>query len=141
VALPAVGDVIRYAYLWSHERRAGREDANKDRPAAVVAVIRRDDSRDEVAVFPITSAPPAMAGAGVEIPPRTRRRLGLQDEPCWIIVTEVNVFAWPGPDLRAADSSDSVIHGALPDRLMQQVRDAFATWRRRAAVPTIRRSG
>lgn len=46
--LPAVGDVIRYAYLWSHESAAGREEATKDRPAAIVALLRGDDGRDEV---------------------------------------------------------------------------------------------
>jgi hypothetical protein len=70
--LPAVGDVIRYAYLWSHESGAGREEGTKDRPAAIVALLRGDDGRDEVVVFPITSSPPTDAAAGVEIPVATR---------------------------------------------------------------------
>ncbi|WP_156910168.1 hypothetical protein [Rubritepida flocculans] len=55
-ALPAVGDVIRHAYLWSHEHAAGREEGSKDRPAAVVALVRGEDGRDEVVVFPITGS-------------------------------------------------------------------------------------
>ncbi|MFN7594459.1 MAG: hypothetical protein ACK5PU_02475 [bacterium] len=74
LVLPAVGDVIRYAYLWSHESAAGREEATKDRPAAIVALLRGDDGRDEVVVFPITSSPPADVAAGVEIPAATRDR-------------------------------------------------------------------
>ncbi len=46
--LPAVGDVIRYAYLWSHESGAGREEGTKDRPAAIVALLRGDEGRDGV---------------------------------------------------------------------------------------------
>ena len=46
------------------------------------------------------TSPPADVAAGVEIPAATRDRLGLQDGPCWVIVTEVNIFVWPGPDLR-----------------------------------------
>lgn len=140
-ALPAVGDVIRYAYLWSHEHDEGREEGSKDRPAAVVAVVWGAEGRDEVVVFPITSTRPEEAGAGVEIPPATRVRLGLQREPCWVIVTEANLFAWPGPDLRRTESGEtSFVYGSLPSALMQQIKQAFAAWRRRGVVRTIRRT-
>ena len=36
----------------------------------------------------------------VAIPATVRQRLGLDEERSWIVVTEANVFAWPGPDLR-----------------------------------------
>jgi hypothetical protein len=29
-----------------------------------------------------------------------RAHLGLDAERCWIMVTEINRFIWPGPDLR-----------------------------------------
>lgn len=45
----------------------------------------------------------------------------------WIVLTEVNVFAWPGPDLRsitgAADGPAD--YGYLPRRLFRAVRDRF----------------
>ena len=117
--LPAVGDVIRYAYLWSHESGAGREEGTKDRPAAIVALLRGDDGRDEVVVFPITSSPPTDAAGGVEIPAATRDRLGLQDGPCWVIVTEVNIFVWPGPDLRRPENAnDGFFYVTLLDALL-----------------------
>jgi hypothetical protein len=71
-----------------------------DRPAAIVALLRGDDGRAEIVVFPITSSPPPDAAAGFEIPAATRDRLGLQDGPCCAIVTEVNIFVWPRPNLR-----------------------------------------
>jgi hypothetical protein len=139
--LPAVGDVIRYAYLWSHESGAGREEGTKDRPAAIVALLRGDDGRDEVVVFPITSSPPAEAAAGVEIPAATRDRLGLQDGPCWVIVTEVNIFVWPGPDLRRPENpNDGFVYGSLPHALMLRIKQSFAAWRARGRVRAIRRS-
>jgi hypothetical protein len=139
--LPAVGDVIRYAYLWSHESGAGREEGIKDRPAAIVALLRGDDGRDEAVVFPITSSPPPDAAAGVEIPAATRDRLGLQDGPCWVIVTEVNIFVWPGPDLRRPENAnDGFVYGSLPHALMLRIKQSFAAWRARGRVRAIRRS-
>ncbi|WP_205963691.1 hypothetical protein [Roseicella aquatilis] len=92
-------------------------------------------------MFPITSTRPEEAGASVEIPPATRARLGLQREPCWVIVTEANLFAWPGPDLRQTESGETgFVYGILPAVLMQQVKLAFAAWRRRGGVRTIRRT-
>ena len=158
-ALPAIGDVIRYAYLWSHEHAAGREEGSKDRPAAVVALLfilddvdahvaqavvallRGENGRDEVVVFPVTSTAPVEDGAGVEIPAATRARLGLQSEPCWVVVTEANVFAWPGPDLRRPETSENgFVYGSLPHALMATIRQAFAAWRARKGARTIRRT-
>jgi hypothetical protein len=133
--------VICYAYLWSDEHAAGREEGRKDRPAAVVALLRGEDHRDEVVVFPITSTPPAHTGAGVAIPPATRARLGLQPEACWVIVTEVNIFVWPGPDVRRPKTGeDDFVYGSLPRALMLRIRQAFAEWRARAGVQAVRRT-
>jgi hypothetical protein len=140
-ALPAVGDVIRYAYLWSHEHAAGREEASKDRPCAVVALLRRAEGQDEVVVLPITSTPPEEPGAGVEIPAGTRARLGLQREPCWVVVTEYNLFVWPGPDLRPTEGGTGPFtHGPLPARVMAEIREALAAWREKRRITAIRRT-
>ncbi|WP_337875689.1 hypothetical protein [Elioraea sp.] len=140
-ALPAVGDVIRYAYLWSHEQAAGREEGSKDRPAAVVALVRQEDGHSEVVVLPITSTPPEDPGAAVEIPAETRARLGLQREPCWVVVTEYNRFVWPGPDLRPVEGGTGPFtYGPLPDRVMTQIRAAFAAWRQKRRVAAIQRT-
>jgi len=40
----------------------------------------------------------------VEISHETKRRLGLDDDRSWIVLTEANRFAWPGPDLRPGQS-------------------------------------
>jgi len=39
--LPGFGDVLRYAYFWSHEHDRGQEEGAKDRPCAVVMLIIR----------------------------------------------------------------------------------------------------
>lgn len=121
--------MIRYAYLWTHEASAGAEEGRKDRPCAVVLALARAGDGVEVVVAPITSRAPAGDADGVEVPPETRRRLGLQEAPCWIVLTEVNRFAWPGPDLRPIETGGGLAwsHGLLPARLFAQVRDAIVT--------------
>jgi hypothetical protein len=51
--------------------------------------------------------------------------LGLDDLPSWIIVTEVNDFLWPGPDLRPISTvqTERVAYGILPPRFFAHVRD------------------
>ncbi len=41
-----------------------------------------------------------------EIPHATKHRLELDVERSWIVLTEANRFAWPGPDLRQTQPGD-----------------------------------
>ncbi|TCZ54619.1 hypothetical protein EXY23_23220 [Roseicella aquatilis] len=129
--------MIRYAYLWTHEADVGAEEGRKDRPCAVVLALTRAEGAVEVVVAPITSSAPARDADGVEVPAETRRRLGLQDAPCWVVLTEVNRFAWPGPDLRPVESVTGPVwsHGLLPARLFGRVRDTVVA---RARARTLR---
>lgn len=97
---PTPGLVIRYAYLWRDEAARGREHGTKDRPCAVVVATQRVGGALRVVVAPITHAAPADPTAAIEIPASTKQRLGLDQDRSWIVVNEVNVFTWPGPDLR-----------------------------------------
>ncbi len=125
--VPAPGLVIGYAYLWARERDEGRDEAVKDRPAAVLLATRDEEGDLKVIVLPITHARPADPETAVDIPAATKRRLRLDDDQSWIVVTECNVFAWPGPDLRFADGGEpgSVAYGYLPARLFEIVRTRF----------------
>jgi len=102
-----------------------------------VLALARAEGVVEVVVAPITSSAPARSADGVELPAETRRRLGLQEAPCWIMLTEVNRFAWPGPDLRPVETAAGLVwsHGLLPARLFERVRDAIAA---RARARTLR---
>ena len=90
----------------------------------VVARIRTDD-RTELFVAPITHWMPA-ADDGIEIPPRVKGHLGLDDQRSWIIATELNRFTWPGPDIRLIPGGDSPFYGAIPARLFEQLRQAIS---------------
>ncbi len=106
---PVVGLVLRYSYLWHAEHRRGQEEGVKDRPCAV------------------THSPPGDPALAVEIPHATKRRLGLDDERSWVVLSEANRFAWPGPDLRMKEPGDSasVAYGLLPRALVQEITRKF----------------
>lgn len=139
---PREAEVIRYAYLWSHEAAAGRDEGVKDRPCAVVLSSVKADGRVVLLVVPVTSRKPDNPGEAIEIPLPTRRRLGLQEAPCWVVVTEVNRFAFPGPDLRPADnpSGPFFVQGTLPSRLFLEVRDAVTRHARERRLRTVSRN-
>jgi hypothetical protein len=70
-----------------------------------------------VVVAPITHTPPHDPRAAIEIPSAVKVRLRLDDERSWIIASEVNLFTWPGPDLRPINPGDRTLkfaHGYLP---------------------------
>ena len=118
--LPQPGQVIRYAYLWWNEARAGKQEGLKDRPCGIVLTRLTAAGRTVAYVLPITHTPPLKNEDGVEIPPATKRRLGLDSERSWIITTELNQFTWPGPDIRPAASGE-YLYGYLPQKLMSVV--------------------
>lgn len=123
---PHPGLVIRYAYLWKREYEEGREEGSKDRPCAIVMSVTDDDGEAQVLVLPVTHTPPYNAADAVEIPLATKQRLGLDGERSWIVLTEVNEFIWPGPDIRPVPGGDgSIAYGVLPPRLFDVVRDRF----------------
>ncbi|MDO8353665.1 MAG: type II toxin-antitoxin system PemK/MazF family toxin [Aestuariivirga sp.] len=124
---PLAGQVISYAYLWHSEHQRGQEEGLKDRPCAIILVITNENGNEIVTVLPITHTPPSNPDLAVEIPPATKRRLGLDDERSWVVLTEANRFTWPGPDLRPTRRGEaaSVLYGELPGSLLVKIRDGF----------------
>ena len=92
--------------------------------------------------LPITHRPPEVPELAVEIPPLTKQRLGLDDDRSWIILSEANRFAWPGPDLRPRTPGDSssVSYGVLPAKLYEQVRARFLRAVELRATKTVTRT-
>ena len=98
---PEVGLVVSYSYLWSDEAAAGHVEGRKARPSAIVMAIRQNEEEPtQVAVVPITHSPHSDPQSAIEIPPRVAGHLGLDGDPSWVVLDELNVFAWPGYDLR-----------------------------------------
>lgn len=130
--------MIRYAYLWAAENRRGQEEGLKDRPCAVVMAVSDEAGNRVVTVLPITHTPPSQPALAIEIPQETKRRLGLDDQPSWIVLTEANRFAWPGPDLRP--DSGSVAYGLLPRALFKSVQAKLVSAIERARLQIIART-
>ncbi|HKM88290.1 MAG TPA: hypothetical protein VJX48_06775 [Xanthobacteraceae bacterium] len=139
---PVPGLVIRYSYLWAEEHKRGREEGVKDRPCAIILVTTNEDDERVVTVLPISHAPPADSKLAVEIPAPVKRRLKLDDERSWVVLTEVNRFIWPGPDLRPSKPGDlaSVAYGPLPFALFEEIRTKFIAAIRAKRASVVRRS-
>ena len=120
-----IGWIFRYAYLWDWQRREGREEGDKDRPCLALALVTTtEDGAKFVRVLPITHTPPANPVDAIEIPAAVKSMLKLDHERSWIVLTESNVFGWPGPDIRPVDS-ESGYYGPLPPKLFAEVRKRF----------------
>jgi hypothetical protein len=138
---PEPGLVINYAYLWADRAEQGHEEAEKSRPCAIVLGAQEVTGAHIVTVLPVTHSPPQADDAGIEIPAATRRRLGLDDAPSWVMISELNRFIWPGPDLRPIPgSADRFAYGLLPPRFFRTVRDALAKRARQGHVTATRRT-
>ena len=138
---PRPGLVIRYSYLWEREAREGREEGVKDRPCAIVLVLLREGEHPIVRVLPVTHSAPSDPADALEIPELTKRRLGLDSERSWVVISEANDFIWPGPDLRPAVNGDAstVAYGMLPPGFMTVLRERLLVrWREKRLTVTTR---
>lgn len=115
----------------------------KDRPCAVVlAIAGEEHGRPRVLVLPITHTPPRPPDEGIELPSATKRRLGLDGERAWVIVSEANSFLWPGPDLRFLPGGvpGSTTYGFLPPIVFRAIRDRFLARVRARRAASVRRT-
>jgi len=143
---PEVGQVIHYGYVWHREHLDGREDGTKSRPCAVVIAIpsrRPNDTGPNVAVVPITHSPPESGHAALEIPLAVKKRLGLDDQRSWIILSEINRFVWPGPDLtpiRARSEARKMVYGSLPKKFMDKALEILGMGIRAGRLKVVKRT-
>ncbi len=95
-----------------------------------------------VTVVPVTHSPPERLDEAIEIPLTTKQRLGLDSLRSWIVVSEVNRFAWPGPDLRPVSRADAdrFEYGVLPPALFRQVKERLAACAKAQRLKAVRRT-
>lgn len=124
---PEPGLVIHFEYLWRHEAAQGRVEGVKARPCAVILAIRQNgapgEATTDVMVAPITHRPPAPPDVAIEIPAAVKNHLGLDRDRSWIVATDLNLFTWPGPDLRPVPGREPSVfaYGFLPPKLFRTV--------------------
>lgn len=141
---PVPGLVIRYSYLWASEHDGGQEEGSKDRPVAIVLAAETSEEAGEtrVVVVPITHSEPVSGQHGLEIPMATKRRLGLDDERSWVVLDEVNVFFWPGPDVRPVPGKApaTIAYGLLPASFTRSIRDGVVALQSAARMRRVPRT-
>jgi hypothetical protein len=140
--VPQPGLVIRYSYLWRREFLLGQEEGLKDRPCAVVVTHLDENGVTRVLALPITHSPPIANEPAIEIPAPVMTRLNLDAERSWIVLSEANIFAWPGPDLRilSGKGPESAAYGFLPPAFFRVVRDRFLAVNREGKSSLVRRT-
>lgn len=119
---PQPGMVISYAYLWRREHEQGRDSGAKTRPAVIVLTTKDTEGEAIVIVAPITHSASSRPEDAIEIPAATKARLGLDSERSWVVISEVNRFVWPGPDLAPVPGNTHRFdYGFLPPRFFKMV--------------------
>lgn len=138
---PEVGLVISYSYLWNDEAAAGHVEGRKPRPCAIIMAVQHAEERPPlVAVVPITHSPHPDSEAAIEIPRRVAEHLGLDSDPSWVVLEEVNVFTWPGYDLRQiSGQAGRYDHGLLPPRFFETLVKRFKKLRQGGRIAEMSR--
>jgi hypothetical protein len=142
---PIPGLIIRYSYLWHREAQEKRIEGLKSRPCAVVLSHSNNrffPGRFVADVVPITHTP---TDGAVEIPVSVKRRMGLDDDPSWIVTTEINRFFWPGIDIRRAkeewhQGGPAWHWGILPVNIFNQAKEAVLKHRADKTLAIVPRS-
>ncbi|WP_366556076.1 hypothetical protein [Aquibaculum sediminis] len=136
---PKPGLVIHYDYLWTHEAATGR-DQGKDRPTCLVAATDALVRPRHVVLLPITHRPPSGDVVGIEIPAKVRKAIGLDDEPCWVIVSEHNIDEWPNGGLSPLPGKRNTFsYGFVPPGLFAKIKASFLELARAKKSAAVRR--
>jgi len=138
---PAPGLVISYRFLWHEQRKRGQEEGHKERPCLILGTEREADGSLLIVVLPITHAPPVDPELAKEVPAAVRKHLQLDDERCWIVLGEANIFYWPGMDLCRSAPGDSLVYERVPPRLFEKVRREYLALARAGRARAVKRTG
>ena len=130
---PLPGLVIRYSYLWVDDAADGREEGDKERPAAIVMAVDRPASgstgrtETRVYVLAITHSAPAAGAEAMEIPASVCRSARLDAARSWVVLSEFNEFVWPGFDLAVIPGRTprTMAYGFLTPGFFATVRDRW----------------
>ena len=86
------GHVVAYPYLWKWQADLGRDEAEKERPACLLMVVK-DQARNltHLVILPISGTPPKSDQIALEIPVLELKRAGLAEaKRGWVTVSEYN---------------------------------------------------
>ena len=88
---------------------------------------------------PITHTAPQDPGTAIALPVTVKTALGLDPEPSWVCLDELNVFSWPGYDLRSIPGTNRIDYGPLPQPLFEQIRHGVLALNRARRIKQVDR--
>ena len=136
---PKPGLVVRYDYLWSHEAAKGRTQG-KDRPACLMIATDPAVTPRFVVLLPITHSAPTGGTVGIEVPAAVRAHLGLDEQPCWVVISDHNIDEWPNPGLQPVPGDRDVFaYGFIPPRLFASIKAKFLELARTGRANRVKR--
>ena len=115
---PKVGHVLRYVYLFTEEAAKGREEGVKER---FVVVVGLEGSRHRVAA--VTTKGEGRTNV-IPLPAPVAQAAGLSPDS-GLVVSEYNLFTWPGFDIRPLAKTTGYIAGRLPPSFTAKIIDAM----------------
>jgi hypothetical protein len=122
---PEPGLVFRYDFMWFRDAQSVRS-SGKDRPACIAVATEAQKGRRRVVILPITHTRPSRGTKGVELPAPVRAVLGLDDAPCWVIVSEYNIDDWPNAGIAPVPGrAPEFSYGHLPPGLFEKIKSSF----------------
>jgi hypothetical protein len=81
-----------------------------------------------------------MPESAFRLPSAVCRHLGLDDEPSWVVVDEINEFTWPGYDLRPVPGRPGhYSYGFLPPKLLFEIIERMRTLRAKRLLDFVSR--
>ena len=138
IRLPQIGEVICHSYLWRNQADRGQTEGTKERPCVVVHWQEEREGSTRIFVTPITHTEPFDTERSMLCPAATKMRLGLDEQPSWIITSELNHFIWPGFDVRPTpDNRPS--YGLLPNTLTRRIIEQIKNNSRDQSLSSINR--
>lgn len=108
----------------------------------MVLAVQKRSHGTQILVAPVTTRPPREGNAAIEMPARVQAHLGLGGERCWIVVSELNFFTWPGPDIRPIRRGKDISprYGSIPGKLFEQVRGKIVEIERAGRLQVTKRT-
>lgn len=132
---PIPGLVIGYEFLFREDAAAGRENANRPHPGAII-LVAQEGPNQRVSVVSISHSPPSPDEARhrMKLAHLECREMGLDDGDHWINLRDVNSFDWPGYDLKPIAPNGGYVFGRMPKTTFIRLINALKVCTGRKAI-------
>lgn len=133
---PRPGLVVGYDFLFREQADAGKENASKPHPAAIILATERD-LQTRVSLVAISHSPPLPGEESyrLKLTPAECRYIGLDSGDHWINLRDVNSFDWPGYDLVPSAPGRKYEYGIMSKATFVRVVEAMKRCAGRRSIP------